>query len=103
MTRFKPSSQLGERVAAHRDELLAAAERLGLEDVRVFGSVSRGDDSAASDLDLLVHRRAGSRALSVISLEEEAEALLGVSVDVVSDTGLGARARDEILTTAVQL
>lgn len=98
-----PRSPLGERLIAHRDELLAAADRHGLEDVRVFGSLARGEDAEGSDVDLLVRRRPGSRALSVIGLEEDAEALLGTAVDVVSDSGLADRSRDEILATAVTL
>ena len=103
MDRFVPRSLLGERLIARRDELLAAADRRGLEEVRTFGSVVRGEDTEGSDIDLLVRRLSGSRALSVIGFEEDVEALLGVSVDVVSDSGLSDRSREEILATAVPL
>ncbi len=93
---------LPERVAAARDEVLAAAERRGLADVRVFGSVGRGDATAASDLDLLVHPGPASSALDLAAFMAEVEQIVGVRVDVVSDRGTGPT-MDRIRGEAVPL
>ena len=45
---------LATRIAEHRNEILALAQKHGAENVRVFGSVAKGKDSDGSDLDLLV-------------------------------------------------
>jgi predicted nucleotidyltransferase len=52
--RFSPSSPLGHLLARHRDEVLEIAHAYGASNVRVFGSTARGDDTADSDIDLLV-------------------------------------------------
>lgn len=60
-------------------------------DVRVFGSVARGEDHPGSDIDLLVSFDTGATLYDQVALTEELEALLGVRVDVVSAAGLSAR------------
>lgn len=86
-------------MVAHRDDLLALADRYGLSNVRVFGSVMRHCNTPGSDLDVVVTRSAGTGLLSVAAFADEATDLLGVEVDVVTDGGL--RADHEILTTAI--
>ena len=78
---------LRSRLRAARDELISAAARRGLADLRVFGSVARGDDDATSDVDLLVHPGPESSLFDLAGFMIEAEQLLGASVDVVSDRG----------------
>ena len=70
---------------AHRDEVLAVAARFGISDIRVFGSIARGDDDVNSDVDLLVSFQPGTMSMGdLVALEDELTALLGVRVDVVS-------------------
>lgn len=88
------------RVRATRDELLAAAARRGLDDVRVFGSVARGDADEDSDIDLLVHPGDTTSLFDLAGFMIEAEELLGSPVDVVSDRGHGA-VLDRIRSEAV--
>jgi len=97
---LRPSAAEQLRVA--RPALLALAARMGLSDVRVFGSVARGDDDAQSDVDLLVHPSADTSLFDLAAFMAEAEELLGRSVDVVSDRGRGS-AMPEILAEAVPL
>jgi predicted nucleotidyltransferase len=59
--------------------------------VRVFGSVARGEGRPGSDIDLLVSFAANATLYDQVALTEELEALRGVHVDVVSDSGLSAR------------
>lgn len=78
-TDYRPSLDLAER----RESLLALAERRGLSEVRVFGSVARGSGHHDSDIDLLVRRGSDSDPLSYALFLTEATELLGFSVDVV--------------------
>lgn len=80
---------VAERLRALRAELLEAARRRHLEDVRVFGSVARGEADRQSDVDLLVRPGEEASVFDLAGFQAEAEALLGVAVDVVSDRGTG--------------
>ncbi|MEL4357638.1 MULTISPECIES: nucleotidyltransferase family protein [unclassified Luteococcus] len=82
MTNRRPSDALRE----HADEILTEFSRLGVTNVRVFGSVARGTDTPNSDVDLLCDfpEDFGIRAFS---LADELSDLLGFPVDLVSDVG----------------
>jgi predicted nucleotidyltransferase len=73
----------GRRVRLHRETIVAIAARRGVRNVRLFGSVARGDDSETSDVDLLVDLDDGVSLLDLIGLERELTELLGCGVDVV--------------------
>lgn len=91
-----------EDLRASRSELLAAAGARGLSDVRVFGSVARGEATAESDIDLLVHPGVMSSIFDLAGFMSEVEELLGRRVDVVSDRGAGQAMR-RILAEAIPL
>lgn len=93
------SQQLGRR----RAEILSIAVRYGAGNVRVFGSVARGEESLRSDLDLLVNFEPGRSLLDLIGLAQELEQMLGHKVDVVSEEGLSPYLRDRILDEAIAL
>jgi predicted nucleotidyltransferase len=86
-----PNGDLQALLDDRRDEILSLAARHHGSRVRLFGSVARGEDSAASDIDLLVDFSEGSSLFDLIRLARELEALLGRSVDVVSVGGLKPR------------
>lgn len=88
-------------VRAHRDELLALAARHGIGEVRVFGSVRHGTDRPGSDLDLLVTAAPGTGLMALSRFALDAEDLLGVPVDVVTEGAL--RADHPIRSDAVPL
>jgi uncharacterized protein len=67
---------------ARRDEVLELAGRRGVSNIRVFGSVARGDATPASDIDLLVEFDSTRRGLDLFAFARELEALLGYRVDV---------------------
>jgi predicted nucleotidyltransferase/DNA-binding XRE family transcriptional regulator len=98
-----PDSRLGRRLRQHRQAILELAEARGAGNVRVFGSVARGEDTADSDVDLLVDLDEGVGLVSLIGLARELRSLLGVEVDVVPADTLKARIRDEVLGEAVVL
>jgi predicted nucleotidyltransferase len=66
-----------------RDEIVEVAARHGARNVRVFGSVARGEETAVSDVDLLVDLDPGVGLFALGALEVELEELLGRRVDVV--------------------
>lgn len=86
-----------------RKEILALAERHKAEQVRVFGSLARGEASAGSDIDLLVHFRSGASLLDLIGLQQEASDLMHRPVDIVSDEGISPYLARRILSEAVPL
>lgn len=92
-----------EIIKVRREDILAIAERHGAEDVRIFGSVARGEAGPDSDIDFLVRFRAGTTLLDQAALIRELEAALSSRVDVVSESGLKTRIRERVLTEAVRL
>lgn len=85
------------------DEILRIAARHGAKNIRVFGSVARGDADAASDVDVLVDMEPGRSLLDMGGLLMDLQDLLGCSVDVVTERGLRPRIRDRVLKEAVPL
>ena len=67
---------------AHRDEILRAASQRGVSNIRIFGSVARGDATPASDIDLLVDFEHGHRGLDLFAFANDVEDLLGYHVEV---------------------
>ncbi len=89
-------------LASHRDQVLQLAQASHATNVRVFGSVARGQDGPESDVDLLVKFEPGASLFDLVQLSDELEALLGVRVDVISEAGLG-EGRSEIREQAQPL
>ena len=89
-----------DSLAHRRQEILAAAARHGARNVRVFGSVARGDDRPDSDIDLLVDVEDGRTLLDVIALEQDLQELLGRRVHVLTVGGLSPYLQRRILAQA---
>lgn len=87
----------------HRDAILSVAVRHGARNVRVFGSVARGDARPDSDLDLLVDLESGRSLLDHVALIQDLEDLLGRKVDVVESQALHWYIRDRVLAEAIEL
>jgi hypothetical protein len=88
---------------ARRSEILSLAARYGARNVRVFGSVARGDDRADSDIDLLVEVEPGRSLLDVIGFEQDLSELLGRRVEVLTDGGISPYLQQQILAEAASL
>lgn len=98
--------QLGPRarkLRQHRRRLLDAAHERGVRRVRVFGSLARGEDAPASDVDLLVDLEPDRTLLDIAAFRREAEEILGGPVDVATADMLKGRIRAEVETEAVPL
>jgi hypothetical protein len=78
------SGARARRLRALKQELLRCASEHGARNLRVFGSVARGDDRPDSDVDLLVDLDAGRGLLDLAELRDALSALLGERVDVVT-------------------
>ena len=95
-------SRLASLVDQNRDEIVALVHQHRGRSIAVFGSVARGEDTEASDVDFLVEFDPTSSLLDLIHLEEALGALLGTRVDVISVGGLLDR-DDDIRRDAVTL
>ena len=91
------SGPVGRRVRRHRHDVVAAAAAHGVRNLRVFGSVARGQDRLDSDVDLIVDLPAGMGMFGLGRVQAELEAILGTRVDLVpaQDLKPGVRARVE--------
>jgi uncharacterized protein len=83
-----------------RREILEIAARNGAINVRVFGSVARGDDRPDSDIDFLVNLEAGRSLLDLARFLRELKTLLDHPVDVVTEAGLRPRIKSQVLKEA---
>jgi hypothetical protein len=86
-----------------RTRILAIAGRHGATNLRVFGSVARGDAGPESDLDLLVELEPGRSLLDHIALIQDLEEALGCKVDVVTEKALKERYKKRILDEIIAL
>ena len=89
-----------ELLKQKRDEILRLAAQHGARNVRVFGSVVRGEATPSSDVDFLVELESGRSLFDLGGLLVDLQDLLGCEVDVVSDRGLHWYIRDRVLAEA---
>ncbi len=91
------SGPLGRRVRSRRRELVTAAAAHGVSNLRVFGSVARGQDQPGSDVDLLADLPPGMSLLGLGRVLEDLAAITGSRGDLIPDADLkpGVRARVE--------
>jgi predicted nucleotidyltransferase len=85
---------------SRREEILQLAAQNGAYNVRVFGSVARGESRPDSDIDFLVNLEAGRSLLDLARLLRQLEALLDCPVDVMTEAGLRPRLRPQIVKEA---
>ena len=90
-------------IEANRQQLVELARRRGIVDLRLFGSMARGDAHENSDVDLLVRLTPGTSGLALGGLLLDAQELLGRRVDLVTEPGLHPLLRDRVLRDAIPL
>lgn len=98
-----PDTPLGRRLRRRRRAVIETAAKRGAHNVRVFGSVVRGQDTSSSDIDLLVDLDKGVGVVRLAGLKRELTDLLGVNVDVVPAESLKPRIRAQVLAEAIPL
>lgn len=87
-------------LATKREAILALAARHGARNVRIFGSVARGEPTLQSDVDLLVEMEKGRSLLDLVAFGQDVEELLGCPVDVITDGGVSPYLRERIYAEA---
>jgi hypothetical protein len=92
-----------ELLHTKREDILRVASKRGASNVRVFGSVARGEDDSKSDIDLLVDLEPGRSIFDLGGLLMDLQDLLGHKVDVVTERGLRERIRERVLKEAIPL
>jgi len=98
------SGPLASLLRERRKEILAAAHAVGASDVRIFGSVARGEETSESDIDLLVEFPAHERGLfPLLKLANEIEAIVGRPVDVAAAEVMALPVRERALAEAIPL
>ena len=90
-------------LTSKREEILSIAAKYGASNVRVFGSVARGDAGPESDVDFLVELGPTSSLLDHVALLQDLEDMLSRKVDVVNEKALHDRIRDQVLREATPL
>ena len=88
LPRSRRRPRLRKLLRKHRADILDLATRHGATNVRVFGSVARGQDKRGSDVDLLIEMEPGRSLLDQVRLRRSLQELLGVEVDVLTAGGL---------------
>lgn len=87
-----------------RDEIIAIADKHGAYNLRIFGSIARGEATEKSDIDLLIDRDlTRTSPWFPAGLKLDLEDLLGVSVDVGTVNSLKTRIRERVLSEAKPL
>ena len=94
---------LEELIKARREDILRTASQHGASNVRIFGSVARGNADEQSDLDLLVDMEPGRSLFDLGGLSADLEELLGCPVDVVTEKGLRDSIRSDVLQETIPL
>lgn len=98
-----PDTRLGRLLRRRRQALLDAVAAAGARDLRVFGSVARGEDGPHSDVDLLVDVPEDTGLFALLALEGTLERLLKVEVDLAALEDLKPQVRDAALRDAIPL
>jgi uncharacterized protein len=86
-----------------RDEILKIGTKRGATNVRIFGSVARGESDIESDVDILVDLEPGRSLLDLGGLWSDLNDLLGVKVDVFTEKALKPRVRERAMKEAMPL
>ena len=82
---------------------MRVASAHGARNLRVFCSVSRGEATDKSDIDLLINLEPGRTLLDIIAIKQDLGDLLGCNVDVVTEDSVSPYIREQILKDAVSL
>ncbi len=88
---------------AKRENILQTAAKYGAYNIRIFGSVARGEADSDSDVDFLVEMEPGRSLLDLGGLLMDLQELLGCNVDLVTEKGLRERIRERVLKEAISL
>ncbi|HXG12661.1 MAG TPA: nucleotidyltransferase family protein [Gemmataceae bacterium] len=89
-----------EQIRSQKEAITRLASKYGIRNVRLFGSVMRGEADADSDVDVLVDIEPGRSLLDLVGFEQDLADLLGCRVDVVVEGGISPYLEQRILQEA---
>jgi predicted nucleotidyltransferase len=92
-----------EIIGSQRQQILALAAKYGAFNIRIFGSVARGQADDKSDVDFLVDMEPGRSLFDMGGLLYDLQQLLGRNIDVVTTAGLRSRIKERVIKEAVPL
>jgi predicted nucleotidyltransferase len=92
-----------EKIRAHRQEILDIAKNYGARNIRIFGSVARGEARPDSDYDFLIDLEPDRSAFEIGGLLMDLQDLLSAKVDIVTEKGLNKHVRERILKEAIDV
>lgn len=93
-----------ETLKQQRSEILQVAARHGAFNIRVFGSVVRGEETPESDIDFLIdYDKEKTPAWFPGGLLMDLQELLGRKVDILTEQGISPRIRERVLSEAQPL
>ena len=92
-----------EMIRQKREAIFEIARRYGASEVRLFGSVARGDARESSDIDLIVRFERGRSLLDHGGLVMDLRDLLGTKVDVIDEEAMRPRFRQHVMREAIPL
>jgi hypothetical protein len=87
---------LGRRIVERRSRIRSTARTHGVRGLAVFGSVARGEESAGSDVDMLIDLPAEMGLLGLARLQRDLEEIIGAPVDLVPSDGLKPAVRARV-------
>lgn len=90
-------------VKRRKKRILQLADLYGVYDIRIFGSVARGEADESSDIDFLVKIKPGKSLFDLGGFVFDVKELLGVEVDAVTEDGLHPRMRERVIQEASYL
>ena len=102
-TRILRRSDLYKKVQSHRGEIRNILHKVGAQNIRIFGSVARGDDDTTSDVDILVAKPDKQGVLEIYKQHKKISRLLGVRVDIAVEHLLISEVRKSALRDAIPL
>ena len=91
------------RIRGKRAQILDVVHRNGARDIRIFGSVARGQQGSGSDLDVLVTMEPGRSLLDLVAIKRDLEDMLGLPVHVVTEDAVSPHVRQRVLSEAEKL
>jgi predicted nucleotidyltransferase/DNA-binding XRE family transcriptional regulator len=103
LRRGLPNTPMGRRLRRRRRAVIGACSRRGAMNVRVFGSVARGEDRESSDIDLLVDLDEDVGLVALAGLGRELRELLDAEVDVVPAAALKPALQPQVMAEAIPL
>ena len=92
---------LMQLVHQHRAAIMRIGKQYGAENIRLFGSAIRGEDTNMSDIDFLITLKSGYTYFDLVRMKRDLESELKRPVDIVLDTAVKPMLKEEIFRTAV--